>query len=237
MHCFDFLRYMRYDLLRGRHFFMVYISHIQIGDKMRIYVDFDDCLCETAKAFTVIAKQFFGKDVPYEEVRFFNLQKSFDLTDEEYDKLMIEGHTSKVLLSYDETPHASEVLNEWMDKGHEVCVITGRPSSAYEPSRKWLDEHGLERAKLYCLNKYGRDAFIKNSEFNLELEDYYKMTFDVAIEDSPMAFKFFDHLPDLKIMVFDRPWNRECTFPNENFLRCTDWLYIREQVNKCTEHN
>ncbi len=38
---------------------------------MKFYVDFDDCLCETAKAFTVIAKRFFGKDVPYEKVRFF----------------------------------------------------------------------------------------------------------------------------------------------------------------------
>ena len=41
---------------------------------MRIYVDYDDCLCETARAFTVIAERLFGKKVPYEKVRFFNLQ-------------------------------------------------------------------------------------------------------------------------------------------------------------------
>ena len=40
---------------------------------MNIYVDYDDCLCETARAFTVIAERLFGKKVPYEEVRFFNL--------------------------------------------------------------------------------------------------------------------------------------------------------------------
>ena len=33
---------------------------------MRFYVDFDDCLCETAKAFTEIATRLFGKNVPYE---------------------------------------------------------------------------------------------------------------------------------------------------------------------------
>lgn len=37
---------------------------------MKIYVDFDDCLCETARSFTEIAARLFGKNVPYEEVRF-----------------------------------------------------------------------------------------------------------------------------------------------------------------------
>ncbi|SFD03627.1 5' nucleotidase, NT5C type [Butyrivibrio sp. YAB3001] len=198
---------------------------------MKFYVDFDDCLCETAKAFTGIASRLFRKNVPYEEVRFFNLQKSFGLTDDEYEQLMLEGHRPEVLLSYEETPGASAVLNELIDKGHEVSIITGRPSSAYEPSRRWLDEHNLERVKLYCLNKYGRDSFIKNSEFNLELEDYYKMKFDYAIEDSPMAFKFFDHLPDMKVMVYNRPWNQDCELPGENYTRCMSWEKIRELVD------
>lgn len=197
---------------------------------MKIYVDFDDCLCETARGFVDIAARLFGKNVPYEEVKFFNLQQSFDLTDDEYEKLMLEGHRPEILLGYEETPGASAVINELLDKGHEVMIITGRPASAYEPSRQWLDEHGLERVKLYCLNKYGRDSFIKNSEFNMELEDYYKIKFDYAIEDSPMAFKFFDHLPDLKVMVFDRPWNHEHELPGDNFTRCTSWDMIRNRV-------
>lgn len=197
---------------------------------MKIYVDFDDCLCETARAFSEIALRMFGKNVPYEEIHCFNLQESFNLTDDEYEQFMHEGHKMEVLLAYDETPGASRVLNELIDKGHEVFIITGRPSGSYEASRKWLDDHGLDRAKLYCLNKYGRDFFYKNGEFNLELEDYYKMKFDIAIEDSPMAFKFFDHLPDLKIMVVDRPWNRDCEFPSGNYLRCSNWEFIRKQI-------
>ncbi len=58
------------------------------------------------------------------------------------------------------------------------------------------------------------------------------MSFDFAIEDSPMAFKFFDHMPQLKVMVFDRPWNREGEFPNGNYHRCSDWDMIEEQCNK-----
>ena len=199
---------------------------------MKFYVDFDDCLCETGRAFTVIAERLFGKVVPYEEIRFFNLQDSFELNNEDYAKMMIEAHRPEILLSYEEAPGASRVLNEWIDEGHEVFIITGRPADSYEASRKWLDEHGLERVKLYCLNKYGREFFIKNSDFNLELEDYYKMEFDYAIEDSPMAFKFFDHLPDLKVMVYDRPWNRECELPSSNYSRCIDWNQIKELISR-----
>ena len=197
---------------------------------MKIYVDFDDCICETARAFSGIARRLFDRKVPYEEIRFFNLQASFALTDGEYEKLMAEGHRPEVLLSYEETPGASRVLNEWIDQGHEVHVITGRPFSTYEVSRRWLDGHSLERAGLFFLNKYGRDYFIKNSGYNLTLEDYYKMKFDYAVEDSPLAFRFFDHLPDLKVLVYDRPWNRNCELPDRHYSRCMDWEQIREQA-------
>ena len=118
-----------------------------------------------------------------------------------------------------------------------MSIITGRPFSAYEPSRQWLDNHGLQKARLYCLNKYGRDSFIINSDFSLELEDYYRMKFDFAVEDSPKAFKFFDHLPELRVLVFDRPWNRNFVFPNGKYARCFDWESIRRIVAEHTRYH
>lgn len=197
---------------------------------MKIYVDYDDCLCETARNFSDLAVEMFGKNVPYEKIRYFELDKSFDLNEEQFVQFMSKGHEPDVLLSYEETPGASEVINEWLSEGHDVSIITGRPFSSYEPSRQWLDRHGLKDVKLYCLNKYGRDGFIKDSDFSLELEDYYRMKFDVAVEDSPKAFRFFDHLPDLKVMVYDRPWNRECELPGDNYTRCAGWELIRKNV-------
>ena len=197
---------------------------------MNIYVDFDDCLCETARYFSTLAAELFGINVPYEDIRFFNLQDSFSLTDEQYIRLMDEAHKSAELLTYEETPGASESLNDWIDRGYEVSVITGRPYSSFEASRQWLDEHGLERAKLYCLDKYGRDRFYKDNEYSLKLEDYYKLHFDYAIEDSPHAFRFFDHLPELKVLVYERPWNREHPLPGANYIRCPDWKAIRTLV-------
>ena len=197
---------------------------------VNIYVDFDDCLCETGRAFAGLASDMFGKNISYEDMRYFNLQKAFDLTDEQYDQLLVRGHEPEMLLSFEETPGASAVINEWIGNGDNVSIITGRPYSAYEASRMWLDKHGMRNVRLYCLDKYGRENFIRNSDFSLELEDYYRMKFDYAVEDSPLAFRFFDHLPDLQVMVFDRPWNRTSALPGANYRRCYGWENIRANI-------
>ena len=199
---------------------------------MNIYVDFDDCICETARHFSGFVNKLFGIEVPYENMRFFDLQQSFSLNQEQFEYMMSEAHKPKVLLSYDETPGAVDTLNDWIESGHNVSVITGRPFSAYEPSRLWLDNHGLEKAKLYCLNKYGRENFFEKSEFSLEINDYLKMHFDIAVEDSPLAFRFFDHLPNIKVMVYDRPWNHEFELADKRYHRCKDWEEIRNEINE-----
>ena len=200
---------------------------------MNVYIDFDDCLCETALMFVKMAKKLFGKDISYADMEYFDLQRTFSLSDEQFGEMMRDGHTTEALLSIEEAKGASSVVNGWISEGHTVSVITGRPPSVYEASRKWLDEHNLYGAKLYCFDKYGRDSFIKGSEFAaLEPEEYFRMKFDFAVEDSPKAFKFLTHLPNLKVAVFDRPWNREHEFPNQNFIRCTDWEAVELEFEK-----
>lgn len=196
---------------------------------MNIYIDFDDVICETAKHFTILAKELFGIDLPYSEVQFFNLKKSFNLNDDQYDELMKAGHVPSTLLAYEETPFASETINKWVDEGHDVKIITGRPFEAYEPSRQWLDNHGIERVPLFCVDKYGREIFNQDLSYSMTLSELYSMHFDFAIEDSPAAFEHVLHFENCRIAVFDRPWNRQAELPNDSFLRCMDW----KEVDKC----
>ena len=146
--------------------------------------------------------------------------------------MMEDAHRPEVLLALEETPVASKTVRGWMERGHSVSVITGRPGYTYGDSRRWLDEHGLKEAQLFCLNKYGRDVFYKDSGSNLELEEYYAMKFDIAVEDSPSAFSYFSHLPDLKVMVFDRPWNTDCVFPGPGYTRCAGWDEIDREFRR-----
>lgn len=199
---------------------------------MKIYIDFDDVLCETARNFTELAREMFGIEVPYENMQFFNLQKTFQLDDEQYPMLMRAAHIPENLLSYAETPGASETVNKWIDEGHEVSIITGRPLHSYEPSRQWLDEHHLERVPLFCVDKYGRENANPDAEYSLTLEELYQMHFDFVVEDSPVSFQIALHFEDCRVAVFDRPWNRSAELPNERFVRCADWKEIDVLLKK-----
>lgn len=203
-------------------------ERLRKGIIMKIYIDFDDVICETAKHFTKIAKELFDIEVPYQEVQFFNLQRSFDLNSEQYEELMRAGHLPENLLAYEETPGASKTINQWVDEGHEVSVITGRPFDAYEPSRTWLDEHKLERVPLFCVDKYGRETGRQDFTYSMTLEQLYRMTFDFAVEDSPAAFEHVLHFENCRVAVFDRPWNRAVKLPNDWFVRCGGWKEIDE---------
>ncbi len=193
---------------------------------MKIYIDFDDVICETAKHFTLLAKELFGIDVPYSQVQFFNLQKTFALNDEQYEKLMKAGHTAECLLSYEETPNAAGIINKWIDGGHEVYIITGRPFEAYEPSRKWLDNHGLERSTLFCVDKYSRGTGGQSYSYSMTSDELYGMAFDFAVEDSPAAFEHILHFENCTAAIFDRPWNKLAELPNERFVRCSEWREV-----------
>ncbi len=193
---------------------------------MKIYIDFDDVICETAKNFTKLAKELFEIEVPYNQIQFFNLQKTFGLSDEQYTELMTAGHEPKNLLDYEETKDASVTINKWLNSGHDVKIITGRPYDSYEPSRKWLDEHGLKSVPLFCVDKYGRESFNQNSTYSLTLKDFYNMNFDFVVEDSPVSFEHILNFKNCITAVFDRPWNRTTEFTNEKFIRCSGWKEI-----------
>ena len=83
---------------------------------MNIYVDFDDCLCETARHFSVLAAEMFGLNVPYEKIKYFNLQQSFSLSDEDYDK-------NEDRYGYSSLYYTSESrANEWVEKGYSKWI-------------------------------------------------------------------------------------------------------------------
>lgn len=202
---------------------------------MKIYVDFDDCICETARDLSRLAKELYGKDVPYDTISAFDLHEAFGLDDEQYRHLMSVAHCAEFVCGFKETEGAVDTLNTWLDEGLDVEIVTGRPFSSAAFSRRWLDEHGLARLKVVHVDKYGREPPPPSPDAPraLNLEEFYSRDYDFAVEDAPAALTHLTHFPHCRIAVFARPWNAKTVFPNSAFTRCPDWNAVDALLRTC----
>jgi phosphoglycolate phosphatase-like HAD superfamily hydrolase len=195
---------------------------------MRIYIDFDDVLCETARYLSGLAHDLFGCKVPYESIAGFDLQQAFSLSDAEIAVMMEHVHRADVLADLMPTPGGVEALR-WLEaRGHELSIVTGRPAASHAGSRRWLRRHGLAHLALVHVDKYGRtmtDARDMDQPATLDRAAFEALRFDVAIDDSPVALDLLAPRRECQIIVYDRPWNHE--YPQTaNMLRAGSWPEI-----------
>ena len=177
---------------------------------MRIYIDFDDVLCETAQALSTLAKGLFGRDVPYENIEFFDLQKAFSLTNEEIETLMTRAHEPDFLVALNPIPDAVNSVQVLCERGHDVVIVTGRQSICHEGTAQWLLNHSLGHLDILYVDKYKRAPATLPAHVPkmLNISELNQLHFDVAIDDSPTALDLLMHRTNCQIIVFDRPWNR-----------------------------
>ena len=198
---------------------------------MRIYVDFDDVLCETARALAVLARVMFGRQVPYPRIHAFDLHVAFDLDHRQHQALLDRAHEPGFLLGLRATPGAIAGLKAWLRAGHEVVVVTGRPAATYRDTSAWLARRGLVSLPVLYVDKYGRNHVSPpDAPPALSPEDLRREHFDVAVDDSPTALDALLARRTVRIIVFDRPWNRSYAPAHPRFLRCRDWPSLSRAV-------
>ena len=198
---------------------------------MRIYVDFDDVLCETAQGLSVLAQEMFGRVVPFEQVHAFDLQVVFDLNREQYLALMDRAHAPDFLLALPVMPGSVACLQAWLHKGHEVVVVTGRPSSTHRVSRDWLHHQGVAALPVIYVDKYNRKHHVPaDAPPFLPVAELLRQHFDVAIDDSPVALDALQTRPAGRTIVFDRPWNRSYDCSGPRITRCCGWQEVAASI-------
>lgn len=192
---------------------------------MNIYVDIDDVVTETARSLCGLARRMFGRNVPYGDVHAFDLRVSFSLDDAQIAALMDEAHSPAALAAYPETPDACATIASWVARGHSVTFVTGRPASTHGGTVKWLSERGLGALKVLHVDKFGRElgSMFASRDYVVQLDDFFKMRFDFAVEDSPIGIGHLARIPGCRVAVFNRPWNSGSALPGPAFQRADDW--------------
>ncbi len=177
---------------------------------MRIYIDFDDVLCETARHLSVLARDLFASQIPYEAIRVFDLKEAFALSDAEIDHLMDHAHRTEFLTHLDPAPGGLEAIRELEACGHSLAIVTGRPATSHDGSCGWLRKHGLAHIDIIYFDKYGRAPANPppGTPTTLSRDEFERLHFDVAIDDSPTALDLLAHRQNCTVIVYDRPWNQ-----------------------------
>lgn len=190
---------------------------------MRIYVDIDDVLCETAKALSKLARREFGRHMPYEQMEQFNLQETFCLTDEEMARFVELSHDPACLMGYAMTPGAVEGVKALRAAGHMVDIVTGRPAFSHGATEAWLASVGLGDFAVTYVDKYGRAyKHTPGEPRTVSLAELKARQYDVAIDDSPLVLRALADWTQTHIFVFDRPWNRSFALA-PNMTRVAGW--------------
>ena len=201
---------------------------------MRIYVDIDDVLSETARSLCAIAESEFGRHVDYSDVREFDLQRVFSFSDDEMERFRVLSHVPDVLASFAEVSGAVEGVRSLVAAGHIVDLVTGRPASSRRGTEMWLERAGLGEFKVTYVDKYDRSGIYRNDPDDpptVTMTELAARRYDVVIDDSPIVLAKLAAWRDSRVLVFDRPWNAD--FPiSPNMQRIYSWADIIDFVRR-----
>ena len=189
-----------------------------------LYIDLDDCVCETCVSLTEFARERFGRDVVVADMRDYDLRVSFSFDEETYRRFMREFHEER-LASIPETPGAVAVLKRWMSGGREPVIVTGRPTYSHDITREWLGARGLENIGIIHVDKYATLFNASPDPLITPFPELKKMGFEFAVEDAPNAVRMIAETALCPCAVFARPWNAEMKIP-EGFRRVGSWAEI-----------
>jgi uncharacterized HAD superfamily protein len=192
-----------------------------------IYVDFDDCVCETCQSLTAFARERFGRAVEVADMTDYDLRVSFSFDEETYRRFMTAFHETQ-LASIPETPGAVGVLRRWLAEGRDPVIVTGRPTYSREPTLAWLAARGLGAMRVLHVDKYATLFNASPDPLITPFPALKSMGFDFAVEDAPNAVRMIAETALCPCAVFSRPWNARFPLPSGPFRRAETWAEIEE---------
>lgn len=194
----------------------------------RIYVDLDDVISRTTDTYSAIVEQEFGRQVRFEDLTCFDLKVSFNLTDREYRCFFDRIHQPDLLMNFEPVPGAKELMACWIDAGHRVDIVTGRPPSARDASQAWLDRQKIAYTEFIMVDKYNRTH--GDHPGVISKAQLATCHYDLAVEDSLQTALFLADRMGVQVLLFNRPWNAGSAL-HPNIIRVDSWRQIAASLN------
>ncbi len=184
-----------------------------MSDRLPIYVDVDDVLSETCRGFLALLQREFDRTVAFEDVRHFDLTRSFSMDREELDRFMERAHEPEILAAMEPMDGAAVTLRSWQDAGWEIEIVTGRPPRTRASTREWLQRQGMPYTRLTFVDKYGLSDVHPGFREAVPLEEFSQRRFALAVEDSAATAAFLAERAIAPVVLIDKPWNQDLDSP------------------------
>lgn len=196
----------------------------------QIYVDLDDVLAETGRVFLRVLEAEFGRRVEWDAVQDYDLGVSLGMDAGSLTEFMHAVHRPEVLAAVEPMPGSLEALESWSQQGYAIEVVTGRPKSTQEISRKWLTDNKIPHRSLIHVDKYAWEEKLLGTSTGVPLVRLAGNGYCLAVEDSAEVAIHLTEILAAPVVVLDRPWNRHKLDDYSNrdgrIVRCDSWQEI-----------
>lgn len=181
---------------------------------MRILVDMDDTMEQLLEAWLRKVNEKYDRSVVCEDITVWDVSKAYPgLTKEQVYDVILENDFWK---DVEPIPHAAEVLEGFIRKGHEIFVVTATPYESvpgkmrdhlfrYFPFIRWENVIITSRKQLIQ-----GDVLIDDGVHNLEGGNYRKI-------------------------LVDAPYNRAYDAEANGMIRVYNWKEIEAAVDRIAE--
>lgn len=180
----------------------------------RIWIDFDDVLAMTTQQFVNVFNKETGRNVQYNDLNDWYLPRVLDVEKKVIDDIYNELDYDMVLSS---NLHAPTYLNELMDRGHEVAIVTANKRE--RSVRDWLNDRGMRRIPL--ISGVGNKAGLARQHYC-----------DLMVDDKVSTVKGMNTV-GVHTILYSQPWNVDLdTLEYEYVRRADTWSEIIDLIEE-----
>ncbi len=186
-----------------------------------IAVDADEILAAFIDHFLIYHNEKYQTKVEKEKIYSFKLDPIFKLTEVEFLRRMDEYYESGEVLNILPVEGSIEGINNLLEKGYRLEIVTARPPFFKELTIEWVSKHFPKKFEQihFAFNPYNSNS-MKITKSQICKQIGAKVLIDDNIVNAQDCAE-----NGITVYLMDAPWNQTEDLP-ENIIRVKSWMEI-----------
>ena len=180
---------------------------------MNIGIDLDGTVADNLELLVETLNQHCGKRLVGDEIRQYDLCKTYCISEEEIIELM-ETREEEIIVQSPVVPMAREYIEKLAGQGWQIHIITARHPRYHEVTRRWLEKNDISFCGLHLLNSHNKLQICRNLAVKMMVEDNIHNAYQLKAGGIPT-------------ILYEAPHNRHWSWQG---IRCKTWREIYQTI-------